>query len=124
YPRTRRCLALIHYRKSTVIEVLCVVSVFVTGGIGPLHLDPQWLAVKEAALPGATGLAVLFSTRTRFPLIRTLLYNEKVLNVKRIAELLTERGVSEVFEERLLTATYFLAGTSMFSSVMNYIIAA
>src|SRR5690606_28094623 len=81
------------------IAVLGVVSVFLTGGIGLLQLDPQWLAVKEAAVPGVIGLAVLFSTRTRFPLIRTLLYNEKVLNVKRIDERLKERGVSEVFEQ-------------------------
>jgi hypothetical protein len=43
--------------------------------------------------------------------------------VKRIDERLAERGLREVFEQRLLKATYFLAGTFFFSSVMNYVVA-
>ena len=107
---------LVRYRKYNFIAVLGVISVFLTGGIGLLELDPKWLAVKEAAVPGVIGLAVLFSTRTRYPLIRTMVYNEKVLNVKRIDERLHERGLTEIFERRLLMATYFLAGTFFFSS--------
>ncbi|WP_188637310.1 VC0807 family protein [Halopseudomonas pertucinogena] len=114
---------LVRYRKYNFIAVLGVISVFLTGGIGLLELDPKWLAVKEAAVPGVIGLAVLFSTRTRYPLIRTMVYNEKVLNVKRIDERLHERGLTEIFERRLLMATYFLAGTFFFSSVMNFIVA-
>lgn len=114
---------LIRYRKFNFIALLGVVSVFLTGGIGLLKLDPQWLAIKEAAVPGAIGLAVLFSTRTRFPLIRTILYNRNVLNVDLIQDRLAERGLVDVFEERLLKATYLLAGTFFFSSVTNYIIA-
>ena len=83
---------LLRYRKFNFIAILGVVSVFLTGGIGLLELDPQWLAIKEAAVPGVIGLAVLFSTRTRYPLIRTLLYNEKVLNVRRIDERVTGTG--------------------------------
>ncbi|MFN3579829.1 MAG: VC0807 family protein [Pseudomonas sp.] len=114
---------LIRYRKFNFIALLGVISVFLTGGIGLLKLDPQWLAIKEAAVPGVIGLAVLISTRTRFPLIRTLLYNKKVLNVDLIHDRLEERGLVEVFESRLLKATYFLAGTFFFSSFMNYVIA-
>ena len=114
---------LIRYRKFNFIALLGMVSVFLTGGIGLMKLDPQWLAIKEAAVPGAIGLAVLVSTRTRFPLIRTILYNRNVLNVDLIHDRLAERGLVDVFEERLLKATYFLAGTFFFSSVMNYIVA-
>ncbi|MAB24665.1 MAG: MFS transporter [Pseudomonadales bacterium] len=114
---------LIQYRKFNFIALLGVVSVLLTGGIGLLKLDPQWLAVKEAAVPGVIGIAVLVSTRTRYPLIRTLLYNEKVINVARVQERLQARGQVEIFNQRLLRATYFLAGTFFFSSVMNYIVA-
>lgn len=113
----------IRYRKFNFIAVLGVVSVILTGGIGLMQLDPQWLAIKEAAVPGVIGIAVLVSTRTRYPLIRTLLYNDSVLNVSRVQERLEERGQVAVFEERLLRATYFLAGTFFFSSVMNYLLA-
>lgn len=114
---------LLRYRKFNFIAMLGVISVFLTGGIGLLELDPQWLAIKEAAVPGVIGIAVLVSTRTRYPLIRTLLYNDRVLDVQRVNQRLEERGLVDIFELRLLNATYFLAGTFFFSSLANYMLA-
>src|SRR5690606_476306 len=51
---------LIRFRKCNFIAVLGLVSVFLSGGIGLLPLDPQWLGVKEAPVPWVIGLAVLF----------------------------------------------------------------
>jgi hypothetical protein len=102
---------------------LGLVSVLLTGGIGLLALDPQWLAVKEAAVPGVIGLAVLVSARTRYPLVKTLLYNPAVVDVARVHAQLAQRGNVEVFERRLLLANTLLAGTFFFSSAMNYALA-
>jgi hypothetical protein len=113
----------IRYRKTNFIAVLGLVSVLLTGGIGLLQLDNQWLAIKEAAIPGIIGIAVLISTRTRYPLIRTLLYNPKVMRVEHIRQRLAEHGHEQRFEARLQWATYLLSGTFFFSSVMNYILA-
>jgi len=114
---------LLKYRKFNFIALLGLVSVLLTGGIGLLQLDTQWLAIKEAAIPGLIGLAVLVSTRTRYPLIRTLLYNPSIMNVEKIQQRLNEFGHQQVFEARLLNATYLLSGTFFFSSAMNYILA-
>jgi hypothetical protein len=114
---------LIRYRKFNFIALLGLVSVLLTGGIGLLKLDNQWLAVKEAAIPGLIGVAVLVSTRTRYPLIRTLLFNKSVLNVDKIHECLEQSGNTRPFEARLLKATYWLSGTFFFSSAMNYVLA-
>lgn len=114
---------LVRYRKFNFIAILGVISVFLTGGIGLMQLDPKWLAIKEAAVPGLIGIAVLVSTRTSYPLIRTLLYNDRVLDVRRVNDRLEERGLIEIFELRLLRATYFLAGTFFFSSLANYTLA-
>lgn len=114
---------LFKYRQFNFIALLGLVSVLLTGGIGLLKLDPQWLAVKEAAIPGLIGAAVLLSTYTRYPLIRTLLYNPRLLNVDRIRDRLHESDNSEAFETRLQNATYLLSGTFLFSSVMNYSLA-
>lgn len=114
---------LIRYRKYNFIAVLGVISVGLTGGIGLMELDPQWLAVKEAAVPAIIGLAVLISTKTRYPLIRTLLYNPTVLNVRKIqASLEAGNNVAE-FDARLLKATYLFSGTFLFSAIMNYVLA-
>jgi intracellular septation protein A len=114
---------LIRYRKFNFIALLGMVSVLLTGGIGLLELDLKWLAIKEAAVPGVIGIAVLISTRTKYPLIRSLLYNPKIMQVDRIHSALEEKGHVETFDNRLLKATYMLASTFFFSSVMNYIMA-
>jgi hypothetical protein len=114
---------LFKYRQFNFIALLGLISVLLTGGIGLLKLDPQWLAIKEAAIPGVIGIAVLLSTYTRYPLIRTLLYNPRLVNVDKIRHRLHETSNSEAFETRLQNATYLLSGTFLFSSVMNYSLA-
>jgi hypothetical protein len=111
------------YKKKNFIALLGLISVLLTGGIGLLKLDPQWLAVKEAAIPGLIGLAVLMSNYTRYPLIRTLLYNPRLVNVEKIGRRLQECGNGKAFEARLHNATYLLSGTFLFSSVTNYLLA-
>ena len=94
-----------------------------TGGIGLLQLDTQWLAVKEAAIPALLGAAVLISTYTPYPLIRTLLYNPNVIDIEKVQQKLDENGTRAIFEKRLQNATYWLSGTFLFSAVMNYVLA-
>ena len=114
---------LVRYRKYNFIAVLGIVSVGLTGGIGLMELDAGWLAIKEAAVPAVIGIAVLVSTRTRYPLVRTLLYNPSVLNVDKIQAVLKENGSEEEFEARLLKASYFFSLTFLFSSIMNFVLA-
>ena len=114
---------LFKYKKFNFIALLGLLSVLLTGGIGLLKLDPQWLAVKEAAIPGLIGIAVLISMYTRYPLIRTLLYKPGVINTAKIQQKLDEYGNNEIFEKRLQSATYWLSATFLFSAVMNYVLA-
>ncbi|MGB5455473.1 MAG: VC0807 family protein [Gammaproteobacteria bacterium] len=113
----------IKYKKFNFIALLGLVSVVLTGGIGLLRLDSQWLAIKEAAIPGSIGMAILISTYTRYPLVRTLLYNPKLVNVDKVRQKLDEFDNNKTFEARLKNATYLLSSTFMFSSAMNYILA-
>ncbi len=110
-------------KKLNLFAALGLISVLLTGGIGLLQLDNQWLAVKEAAIPGLIGLAVIASTYTRYPLIRTLLFNPALIDVARVQQALAARGSTHVFEARLQTATWMLGGTFFFSSAMNYFLA-
>ena len=114
---------LARYKHFNFIALLGLISVILTGGIGLLKLDPQWLAIKEAAIPGLLGMGVLLSTYTRYPLIRTLFYNPKVFNVEIIRQRLEESGNSRAFDTRLNNVTYLLSSTFLFSSAMNYILA-
>jgi hypothetical protein len=123
FPLSWGLFELTKYRKFNFIALLGLISVVLTGGIGLLQLDPEWLAIKEAAIPGIIGIGVLLSTYTRYPLIRTLIYNPKFMNVDTIRQRLNESGNSKAFERRLQNATYLLSGTFLFSSAMNYTLA-
>jgi intracellular septation protein A len=123
FPLSWGLFELVKYQKFNFIAVLGLISVLLTGGIGLLQLDPQWLAIKEAAIPGLIGIVVLISTYTPYPLIRTLLYNPKLIDVGKITQKLDEYGNSNLFETRLQNATYMLSITFLFSSVVNYTLA-
>lgn len=109
--------------RRNVLAAVGIVSTLLTGGIGVLQLDPGWVAVKEAAVPGLIGLAVLASTATRWPLIRMLVYNRQVLDVDTVDARLAERGATRAFEAHLRRATLLLGGTFFFSAAMNYVLA-
>ncbi len=123
FPISLGLYELIRYRITNYIALLGLVSVFLTGGIGLLQLDTEWLAVKEAAIPAILGIGLMISAQLRYPLIKTLLFNPAILNTEKISRILNERGYTELFEARLLNATYLLSGTFFFSAVMNYLLA-
>ena len=106
-----------------IVAMLGVISVILTGGIGLLKLDAQWLAVKEAAIPLAIGIGVLVANRLGFPPIRKLLFNPAIMNVDRIERELDRRGNRRAFDTRLDRANTAIAGTFLFSAVMNYLLA-
>jgi hypothetical protein len=110
-------------RKLNWFSVLGVVSTLLTGGIGLLKLDAQWLAVKEALVPGLIGVAVLASNFTKSPLIRVLVFNADLFDVPKVNAALAARGNLVPFELRLRTGTFLLAGTFFFSAVANYVLA-
>ncbi len=110
-------------RRLNFISALGVVSTLLTGGIGLLELDPKWLAVKEAAVPAVIGLAVIISTRTRYPIVRSLLYNEKIINIAAVDAALDAHNNHPRFERSLVTASWLLAGSFFLSSTLNFILA-
>lgn len=123
FPLAWGLFELIKYRKFNFIALLGLVSVLLTGGIGLFELDTKWLAIKEAAIPSIIGIAVLISTFTPYPLVKALLLNPEVMDVDKIKQKLEENNCSDVFEKRLVKATYLIAGSFAFSATMNYILA-
>lgn len=123
FPFSLGAFELLKYKKFNFIALLGLASVLLTGGIGLFKIDARWLAVKEALIPGIIGVAVWISARTGHPLVRALLHNPNVLNIEKIQKKLCENNAIEVFDARLVRATYLLGCTFFFSSAMNYILA-
>lgn len=109
--------------KVNFFSALGVVSVFLTGGISLLELDPKYIAIKEAAIPGLLGLATLVSTYTKYPLVRIFLYNEAILATEKISSHLKHRGNEQAFESALVNSSYIVAASFFLSSVLNYFLA-
>jgi len=109
--------------KANFFSALGILSVVLTGGISLLQLDPQYIAIKEAAIPACFGLATLFSVRTKYPLVKTFLFNDQILQIGKVKAALEANNTETEFEHKLANASYMVAGSFFLSSVLNYILA-
>ncbi|HET8904642.1 MAG TPA: VC0807 family protein [Saccharospirillum sp.] len=109
--------------KLNAMSVIGVTSVFLTGGISLLQLDPKYIAIKEAAIPGLLGLAVLISQKTRWPLVRTLIFNAQLIAIDRVNQALDQRGTHRQLEQSLSLVSYIVAASFFLSSALNFVLA-
>lgn len=109
--------------KVNLFSVLGVFSIALTGGISLLGLDPKYLAIKEAAVPSIFGLATIISMRTPYPLVKTFIYNDKLLDTEAISQALSRLGNLSRFEQLLKNASWQVAGSFFLSATLNYILA-
>jgi len=110
-------------RKINLFSALGVISVFLTGGISLLELDPKYIAIKEASIPGLIAIAVLISTLTPYPLVKVFLYNDKIMQIDRVNLALAKHQAERAFQRALSNASLLLAASFVLSSVLNYLLA-
>lgn len=110
-------------RQANFISIIGFVSVLLTGGLGLLHMDGLWFAVKEAAVPTVIGIAVLVSLKTKKPLVHTMLYNPQVIDVPKVDAALAERQTRLGFARLLVTSSYLLTISFLLSAVLNFALA-
>lgn len=105
------------------ISILGIVSVILTGGISLLELDPKYIAIKEAMIPGIIGVAVLVSQYTKYPLVRTFILNEQMVNLTLLYKELDEQGKKALFDKKVNFSSFIVAASFFLSSALNYILA-
>ena len=88
--------------------------------LGLLKLAPFWFAVKEAVVPTLIGLTVIISQWTKKPLVRSLLFNEQVIDVPRVETALDARGHRVAFTRLLRDSSWLLASSFAISAVLNF----
>ncbi len=106
-----------------VFSVLGLFSVVLTGVLGLLKTDPIWFAMKEVAIPLVLGLAIPLTLKTKQPLVRTLLYNDQLMDTARIHGALESRGTTVDFEALLKRTSWILAASFIASGVVNFVLA-
>jgi len=110
--------------KVNLFSVIGFVSILITGVIGLFENIPtRWIAVKEAAVPFLFGLVIFFSSFTKKPLIRALLFSREMFDVDRIESSLEERGTRETFDRVIRSCTGWVIASFALSTVLNFILA-
>ena len=109
--------------KVNFFSILGIVSVLLTGGISLLQLDPAYIAIKEAAIPGVLGIAILLSLRTPTPFIHSLFKNPAVINVEAFTQSLEDNNCYEDFDILITNATWLLSGSFFLASTLNFFLA-
>jgi len=107
-------------RQANFVSVIGVASILLTGGLMLLDMDAFWIAVKEAAIPAIIGLAVLFSMKSKRPLVREFLLNEQVIDLPKVEQALDERGNRGAFDRLLANSSYWLVASFTISAALNF----
>lgn len=107
-------------KKVNGFSILGIVSVVLTGGISLFELDPQYIAIKEATIPGIIGLVVLFTHNTKYSVVKMLLLNDQLINMPKLTYALQQSNEQAAFDARLRLAGYIVASSFFLSSVLNY----
>jgi hypothetical protein len=110
-------------RKFGLVPVLGFINILLTGVIGLLKLPTEYIAIKEATVPFVIGVATLISLKTPYPLVKTFLYNDLVMQTDKVNAALAEKNQESAFEKVLKNATYMIAFSFLVSSILNYVLA-
>jgi intracellular septation protein A len=90
FPLTYGLYDYIDRRKLNFFSGLGLFSVLMTGGIGLFQLNRSWMVAKETAIPLIMGLVVLFSERTKFPLVQ--MFFKQMMDLEKIKNAFSERA--------------------------------
>lgn len=110
-------------RHHNFVSILGFASILLTGGLGFMHVDGIWFAVKEAAIPGLIAVVTLGSLKTSKPLVKLMLYNERVINLAAVESALDQRGTRLGFRKLMISTTLMLSFSFVVSAILNFALA-
>lgn len=121
FPFTYGVLDLIKKKKVNFFSALGLFSILMTGGIGLLKLNRDWMVIKETAIPTIIGLIVLASQFTGKPFVKAFL--GQILDLEKIRQAYEEKSKVADFDRILNNSSYLLCSTFFVSGVLNYVLA-
>jgi hypothetical protein len=119
-------------KKMNFFSLLGLVSVMLTGGLtiylwnkdGTVKENAAILfGIKEACIPFVLGIAVLFSHRSKTPLMNAFLYNDSIFNIPLIEQTVAEKQLQPAYDKLLWNCTLLFASSFAVSTVLNLVLA-
>jgi hypothetical protein len=107
-------------KKFGLVPILGVANVLLTGGIVLIGAGGIWFAVKEALIPSLIALALYVSHRLGKPLVKTMFFNDQLIQVQKVDEALAASGKQDIFEQELSRATYLIVISFVISAILNF----
>ena len=120
FPLTYGLIELKKTKKVNLFSVLGIVSVLLTGGISLLKLPAEYMAIKEASIPAAIGLAVLITQFTKKPLVKALILSDALVDWDKLNAKLSEKDAIDLFNAKVAISSYIVAGSFFLSATLNY----
>ena len=112
--------------KVNFISILGFVNVLLTGLIGifgeKYGISRNWFIIKESIIPLIIGLLVLLSMKSKTPLVKELIYNPVLFNIKKINENFPENS-NDDFNKIFYHSTYLISASFLLSSIIQFFLA-
>ncbi len=123
FPLSYGIVSFMQEKKINLYSALGLISVLLTGGIGLLQLDPAYIAIKEAAIPGILFIAILVSNITGYPIVKKMLLNDDIVDNEKLNQALAKADNQAEFESKIKVCSYIIAFSFLLSTVLNYVLA-
>ena len=109
-------------KKVNIFSILGFVSTLLTGTISLMKLPPEYLAVKEAAIPGVLCILVFLSTKTPYSLVEKIILNDSLFDIDKLNDEIKKHDVEAEMETVMNKSSYIVAASFALSSVLNYFV--
>lgn len=110
-------------KNTNYISIFGVLNTLFTGGFALFQLKGIWFVLKEAAFPFAIGLFVLYTGRTKKPLVKSLLCNDALMDLEGVNTALVEKGNTGKFDKLITSSNLLFAMSFFLSALLNFVIA-
>ncbi|MGB0452183.1 MAG: VC0807 family protein [Bacteriovoracaceae bacterium] len=108
-------------KKMNIFSIIGLVSTLLTGVIGLMQLNRNWLIVKETAVPGLFAVITLIGKNKKWAIVPTFL--GQALDLDKIKQGFVENQKEEDYTKFIDFTTFSLAGSFVLSAVLNFILA-
>ena len=113
----------IRRREFNLFSILGAASVALTGGLGLIQAGAIWVALKEASFPLFFAVAILVSTRTSKPLVRTFLMSPQIVDVPAIEHALQKNSKEDAFQRLLFGSSLILSASMCLCAALSFAVA-
>jgi hypothetical protein len=108
-------------RRVSFFAIIGFVGIFLTGGVGLLHLSPKLIAIKEGGVPFLVGIVIIAIGNTKWSVIEKIM--QTVLDYDQVMSVVAKRQGHKEYKRLLKTGTYIVSFAFFVSAILNYILA-